>query len=70
VEDKQRYVAMRGAIAVDEDPVRGQETIHALAIRYDGEEAAERAVESDFRHQHRVTLDMRIDSVDVHGFES
>jgi PPOX class probable F420-dependent enzyme len=69
VEEELRYVTIRGRIEIDDDPKRGQETIRALATRYDGARRAEELMESDFRHQHRVTYVMSIDHVDAHGFE-
>ena len=69
VEEEQKYVAISGIMKVDEDPERGQETIVALATRYDGLEEAKESSESTFRHQHRVTLTLSIDRVDAHGFD-
>jgi PPOX class probable F420-dependent enzyme len=68
IEDELKYVTIGGIIAIDEYRQRGQETIRALATRYDGPRRAEELMESDFRHQHRVTFLMSIDHVDVHGF--
>ncbi|HET9660864.1 MAG TPA: PPOX class F420-dependent oxidoreductase [Thermomicrobiales bacterium] len=69
VEDGQRYVAVRGTVSVDDDPVRGQETMKAVTTRYEGAEVAERQMKEMYSKQHRITLTLKIDSVDSHGFE-
>ena len=69
VEEGQRYVAMRGRIEVDNDAERGQETMRAVTTRYEGAEEADRQMAEIFGKQHRITLTLKIDSVDTHGFE-
>jgi len=69
VEEGQRYVAMRGRIEVDNDAERGQETMRAVTMRYEGAEEADRQMAEIFGKQHRITLTLKIDSVDTHGFE-
>ncbi len=69
VEDGQRYVAVRGTISVDEDAARGQETMKAVTTRYEGADVAERQMTEMYSKQHRITLTLKVDSVDTHGFE-
>ena len=69
VEEGQKYVAMRGSISVDDDADRGQETMKAVTTRYEGAEVAERQMKEMYSKQHRITLTLKIDSVDTHGFE-
>jgi len=69
IEDGQRYVAVRGTVSVDDDPARGQETMKAVTTRYEGAEVAERKMQEMYSKQHRITLTLKIDSVDSHGFE-
>lgn len=69
VEEGQRYVAMRGRIEVDNDAERGQESMRAVTTRYEGAEEADRQMAEIFGKQHRITLTLKIDSVDTHGFE-
>jgi PPOX class probable F420-dependent enzyme len=69
VEEGQRYVAMRGTVIVDHDAERGQETMRAITARYVGEEEADRQMAEIFGQQHRITLTLKIDAVDTHGFE-
>ena len=69
VEDGQRYVAMRGRIVVDNDAEHGQTTMRAVTTRYVGAEEADRQVRQMYSKQHRITLTLKIDSVDTHGFE-
>jgi PPOX class probable F420-dependent enzyme len=69
VEEAQRYVTLKGTITVDDDPARGQESVLAVAARYEGEAEAKRQVEEIFSKQHRITLTLHVDHVDEHGFE-
>ena len=69
IEEGQKYVAMRGAIEVDNDPARGQETMLAITTRYVGAEEAEKQMAEGFGKQHRITLTLKIDAVDTHGFD-
>lgn len=69
VEEGQKYVAVRGTIVVDNDAERGQETMRAVTTRYVGEEEAVRQMADMYSKQHRITLTLKIDSVDTHGFE-
>jgi PPOX class probable F420-dependent enzyme len=69
IEEGQKYVAMRGTVVVDNDPERGQETMRAVTARYVGEEEADKQMAEMYSKQHRITLTLKIDSVDTHGFE-
>lgn len=68
VEDGYRYLTLTGPLAIDDDPVRGQEIIRQLAERYDGVESANEQMTA-FGQQERVTLRLRIAGIDAHGFE-
>lgn len=69
VEDGQRFVTISGTAVLDEDPARGQATIKALAIRYDGEAEAEEQVRNDYSKQERITIYLPIESIITHGFD-
>jgi PPOX class probable F420-dependent enzyme len=69
VEEAERYVTLKGVISVDDDAAHGQESVLAVASRYEGEAEAKRQVEEIFSKQHRITLTLHVDHVDVHGFE-
>jgi PPOX class probable F420-dependent enzyme len=69
IEDGQRFVTVAGTAIIDEDPARGQETIKALAVRYDGEAKAEEQVRNDYSKQERITIYLPIESVITHGFD-
>jgi PPOX class probable F420-dependent enzyme len=69
VEDDYRYVAINGAIALDDDPRAGQRDIEALAVRYHGPERAAAMMRDQFSKEARVSLRLSIDRVDVHGFD-
>lgn len=67
VEEGERYLSMNGIVEIDDDPVRGQATIAALARRYDGDAAADQMIRDSFSRQHRVTLVFQPERVDSHG---
>ena len=66
VEDEYSYVTLTGRAELDYDRERSQSDIKALAVRYDGEEKAERMMRNTFSKQDRVTIYMTIESVDSH----
>jgi PPOX class probable F420-dependent enzyme len=68
LEDEGRFVTISGKATIDPDPERGQQTARALATRYDGEESAEEQMRTGFGQQYRVTIDLPIERVIVHGF--
>ena len=68
VEDGYRYLTVTGALTIDEEPTRGQASIRRLAERYVGPEQAAEQVASQYAQQERVTLRLRIEAVDAHGF--
>jgi PPOX class probable F420-dependent enzyme len=68
VEEGYRYLTLTGTLVIDEDPVRGQDGIRRLAERYVGPEQAAEQVDAQYSREERVTLRMRIASVDAHGF--
>jgi PPOX class probable F420-dependent enzyme len=68
VEEGYRYLTLTGTLVIDEDPVRGQDGIRRLAERYVGPEQAAAQVDAQYSREERVTLRMRIASVDAHGF--
>jgi PPOX class probable F420-dependent enzyme len=59
VADGYRYLELRGAVDIDQDPQRGQAVIAALARRYHPDLAvAERQI-AEFRQQRRITFSLR-----------
>ena len=68
VEDGQRYVTLAGQIEIVDDREVGQSDIHALAKRYEGDEAAAEIMETTFAKQDRVSLLLHIENIDAHGF--
>lgn len=69
VEDGQRYLTLAGQLAIDEDAGRSQVDIRRLAERYEGGAKAAEMVAAQFSREERVTLRLRIEAVDAHGFE-
>ena len=61
-----RYVSVRGRATLDYDPATAQADIAHLAVRYQGEERARRAIEN-FRREQRVTIRFRIEHVASSG---
>jgi Pyridoxamine 5'-phosphate oxidase len=53
------YVEMRGGVAIDEDPVRGQAVIAGLTRRYQKDEVAAEAQIAGFAKEKRVTFELR-----------
>ncbi len=66
VEDEYHYVAIKGIVELDYDHDRAQSDIHALAVRYEGAESAERQSHDSFSKQDRVTIYITIEKVDAH----
>ena len=69
IEDGFRYVTLEGAIETVDDPAIAQADIAALARRYHDPATADAMARDVFAPQERVTLLLRIDRVDVHGFD-
>jgi PPOX class probable F420-dependent enzyme len=64
IEDGQRFVTLRGKVALNDDQEVTQADIARLAVRYSGAEANT----ANFRTEHRITLRMKIEGVLVRGF--
>lgn len=67
IEDQYNYLTITGTVELDYDHDGSQATIRALAVRYDGEESAERQMEKTFSKQERVTIHVNIESVYADG---
>lgn len=63
IEEGLEYVSLQGRVEIIDDLDTAQRDIHALAVRYDGPEAAQKQVERQFAREQRVTLLMHIDRV-------
>jgi PPOX class probable F420-dependent enzyme len=66
VEDGYHYVTLYGTVRLDDDPATTQADIHRLAVRYWGQERADRAMETQFGPQRRLTLRMTVERVVEH----
>lgn len=69
VEDGYRYVTLSGTIALIEDQAVAQADIAALATRYHGPEEGAEMARNVFSKQERITLQLKVERVDVHGFD-
>lgn len=69
VEDGYRFVTIAGNVELIEDQPRAQADIHALAVRYHGQERADQMTRESFGKQERITLLLSIDHVIASGFE-
>ena len=65
VENGYQYVTISGGVTMIDDQDRAHADIHALAVKYSGQEEADRMLSSDFSTQERVTLLLSIDRVDA-----
>jgi len=63
IEDGYDYVAIKGTVELDYDQDRSQADIKALAVRYEGEEHAERRAQEVWSKQERVSIYMTIEKV-------
>lgn len=69
VEDGYRYVTISGECTLhSDDQDAAHEDINRLAVRYHGPERGREAF-AGFAKQVRETILLRIDKIDVHGFE-
>jgi len=67
IEDGQRFVTLRGTVALDDNQEVAQADIARLAVRYNGPERAKEST-PNFRKEHRITLRMKIEGVLERGF--
>jgi PPOX class probable F420-dependent enzyme len=66
VEDGYTYVTLYGSVRMVEDQATAQADIHRLAVRYWGQEQADRTSAERFSKQRRLTLRMTIERVVEH----
>ncbi|MDQ6693927.1 MAG: PPOX class F420-dependent oxidoreductase [Chloroflexota bacterium] len=64
VEDGYRYVTIGGRATLNYEQRQAQADIKALAIRYQGKEAGEKAAQNGFSKEERVSIYISIDKVD------
>ena len=57
------YLTITGRAELINDPELGQQNIHRLAARYDGEEAAHKQMEDQFSKEERVTIHIKPDNI-------
>jgi len=67
IEDEYTYLFLKGRVELDYDQERAQAGIKALAVRYDGEEEAERQARDRYSKQERVNIYMSIEEVGGEG---
>jgi PPOX class probable F420-dependent enzyme len=69
MEDGYRYITLGGSVTLEDDPVTSQADARRLALHYMGERQGTRLFEREFSKQERVTIRMKIATVDARGFE-
>lgn len=69
VEEGQKYVTLEGTIEMVGDRETAQADITALARRYEGPEEGNRMGREVFGPQERITLLLKVNKIDVHGFD-
>lgn len=57
------YLTMSGTAEFIDDPEQGQRDIHRLAVRYGGEEAANKQMEEQFSKEQRVTIRLKCERI-------
>jgi PPOX class probable F420-dependent enzyme len=67
-EDGYRWVAIRGVARLVDDPAVSQADIYALAVHYDGQEEADRAMREQFSREQRVSIYVPIERFTTYGF--
>ncbi len=65
-EEGYNYVTVSGNVEFIDDQQTAQADIYRLAVRYDGEESAQRQMQESFGKEQRVTLHLRFDHVIEH----
>ncbi len=63
VQDGYNYVTISGTAELDDDPEQGQRDIYRLAVRYNGEAAAQRQMSEGFSKELRETIHLPITHV-------
>jgi PPOX class probable F420-dependent enzyme len=66
VEDGVRYVTLYGTVRLIDERATAQADIYRLAVRYEGQEAAERSMAENFSKQERLSLRMTVERVIEH----
>ena len=66
-EDEERYVTITGRATMIDDREQSQADARRLAVRYHDETVADEMMETDYRHQERVSIRVSIDSVTTHN---
>jgi len=66
-EEEERYVTITGRATMIDNREQSQSDARRLAVRYHDETTADEMMESDYRHQERVSIRVSIDSVVTHG---
>ncbi len=64
-----RYVTLEGTIEIIDDQATAQADIAALARRYHDAAKAEEMARDVFAPQERVSLQLHVGAIDVHGFD-
>jgi hypothetical protein len=67
IEDGEQYVTITGRATLNGDREQSQADAHRLAVRYEGETRAAEMMETDYRHQERVSIVITIESVGTHN---
>jgi PPOX class probable F420-dependent enzyme len=69
IEDAERYVTLEGTIEAVEDQGTAQADIAALARRYAGPENGDEMARNVFGSQERISLILKVNRVEAHGFD-
>lgn len=67
VEEEDQYVTITGRATMVDNRAQSQTDARRLAVRYHDEATADQMMETDYRHQERVSIRISIDSVTTHN---
>jgi PPOX class probable F420-dependent enzyme len=67
VEEEEQYVTITGRATLIDDREQSQADARRLAVRYHDEATADQMMDTDYRHQERVSIRISVDAVTTHG---
>jgi PPOX class probable F420-dependent enzyme len=69
IEHGYRYVTFRGPVTLIDDPDTARGDVRRMAIRYRGQAEGQQMFDEVFSKQPRISLRLRIEQMDIYGFD-